>query len=220
MDSPVPEAIGEARWQATLRLAARVMPPDARVLEIGSSDASFQGSVEHSEWSTVDKFGTPDIIADLDGPTAQLPLPDRSVDSIFCTEVLEHLAAGSALVREMARVLTPDGTAIISVPNMVSAKARAYYALGRMPSMAAAGDCGRELGGTGILTDDGWVAGHLVDFNEKRLDAYLRRGGLEVVDRQTIPLYLGTPPNTRIIFPWMPRRLADYIVVAARPAPI
>lgn len=213
----IPEAITKARYIATTRLANRTVASDAQVLEIGSTDASFRSGIRHGQWSTVDKYGTPDMIADLDGLGARIPLPDRSLDAVVCTEVLEHLSAGTTLVREMARVLKRDGVAIVSVPNMVSAKARAYFAIGRMPSMAAAGDCGVELGGTGILTDEGWVAGHVVDFNERRLNAYLRRGGLQVVDRQTLPFYLGRPPKDRILFPWMPRRLADYLVVAARP---
>lgn len=214
----VPEAVAKARWSATLLLAARHVPRTGRVLEIGSTDASFCSAFPGAEWMTVDKYGTPDMIADLDGPSTKIPLPDASVDAVFCTEVLEHLTAGTYLVREMARVLKPSGVAIVTVPNMVSIKARAFFLIERMPSMAAAGDCGRELGGTGILTEQGWVAGHVVDFNAKRLDAYLHRGGLDVVDRATHPFYLGTPPHDRILFPTMPRRLADYLVVAARPA--
>ncbi len=212
-----PDEIGKARWQATIQLASRQVDAGAHVLEIGATDASFRSVVPHAVWQTVDKYGTPDFVADLDGPTAKLPMGDRTLDAVFCTEVLEHLSAGSTLVGEIARVLKPTGVAIVSVPNMVSAKARLKFSLGLMPSMAASGDCGVEMGGTGILVSGRWVAGHVVDFNESRLDAYLLRGGLRVVDRQTLPPFLGRPPRDRLLLPWFPRRLADYVLVAARP---
>lgn len=45
-----------------------------------------------------------------------LPLPDRSVDLVICSHVLEHVGDDRAALRELARVLRPRGVAIIMVP--------------------------------------------------------------------------------------------------------
>jgi SAM-dependent methyltransferase len=57
-------------------------------------------------------YGTPDIV--WDGKS--IPLPDASVDSCLLTEVLEHCPDGAAVLRELARVLKPNGFLFLTVP--------------------------------------------------------------------------------------------------------
>jgi ubiquinone/menaquinone biosynthesis C-methylase UbiE len=45
-----------------------------------------------------------------------LPFESRSFRYILCSEVLEHLEDDDAAVAEIARVMTDDGTAVITVP--------------------------------------------------------------------------------------------------------
>jgi SAM-dependent methyltransferase len=54
------------------------------------------------------------VDADLGGA---LPFADAAFDTIFCTEVLEHLKDPVRCLRELRRVLTPDGRLALSVPN-------------------------------------------------------------------------------------------------------
>jgi ubiquinone/menaquinone biosynthesis C-methylase UbiE len=51
----------------------------------------------------------------LDSP--HLPFADQSVDVVTCFHVLEHVAAESALMSEMARIVAPDGVVLLSTPN-------------------------------------------------------------------------------------------------------
>lgn len=51
------------------------------------------------------------------GDVTKLPFPEKSFTKILCTEVLEHIEADEAALREIHRVLTPGGIAAISVPN-------------------------------------------------------------------------------------------------------
>lgn len=201
------------RFQRTAGILKKEIPPSADVIEIGSDEASFRHLITARSWTTIDKYGNPDIRADIDGPQAQLPLPDSSVDAVICTEVLEHLVGGSTFIRELARVLKPGGAAYITVPNMTSLGNRIKWALGRVPFMAASGDCGHELGGTGVLMDGRWVAGHVVDFNTARLNAYLERGGLRVVKNWSLGASLGSrihlPP--RLVKP----TLSDFVFAKA-----
>jgi predicted SAM-dependent methyltransferase len=59
----------------------------------------------------------PDIWLDLRLP---LPFPDRSVEVAYSSHTLEHLFPDQALalLREMRRVLRPDGVARVAVPDM------------------------------------------------------------------------------------------------------
>lgn len=42
---------------------------------------------------------------------------DHSFDVVVCSDVIEHLESPAMLLREMSRVLRPDGTVIVSFPN-------------------------------------------------------------------------------------------------------
>ena len=53
-----------------------------------------------------------DVLASL----TDLPLGDASVDLLFCYHVLEHIPDDRAAMSEMARVLTPEGLALVQVP--------------------------------------------------------------------------------------------------------
>lgn len=47
-----------------------------------------------------------------------LPFPDWTFDSVLCSQVLEHVPDPVAAVHEIARVLRPGGTLILSVPHL------------------------------------------------------------------------------------------------------
>ncbi len=49
-----------------------------------------------------------------------LPFPDDAFDHVLCTETLEHVPDDAAVLRELLRVLKPDGTLVISVPDEYS----------------------------------------------------------------------------------------------------
>jgi SAM-dependent methyltransferase len=53
-----------------------------------------------------------DVVLDL----TQIDLPDASVDSLLCSHVLEHVDDDLRAMREIRRVLRPDGWALILVP--------------------------------------------------------------------------------------------------------
>ncbi|MEX1255498.1 MAG: class I SAM-dependent methyltransferase [Dehalococcoidia bacterium] len=49
-----------------------------------------------------------------------LPFPDGAFDRVMCTETLEHVPDDGAVLRELLRVLKPDGILVISVPDEYS----------------------------------------------------------------------------------------------------
>ena len=50
----------------------------------------------------------------------RLPVDDHAYDCVVCLELLEHLPRPVDLLAEFARVLKPEGRAIVSVPNPYS----------------------------------------------------------------------------------------------------
>jgi SAM-dependent methyltransferase len=56
--------------------------------------------------------------------TKRLPLENDSVDIMLCTEVVEHLEHPEMLLREVKRVIRPDGFLILTTPNEPSLPSR------------------------------------------------------------------------------------------------
>ncbi len=54
--------------------------------------------------------------ADFCGDAAKLPLADECVDTILCTEVMEHVHHPERAISEFARVLRPGGIIITTAP--------------------------------------------------------------------------------------------------------
>ena len=52
------------------------------------------------------------------GNIQQLPLADRSFDTVFCSQVLEHLPEPRLTLNEFRRILKPGGALILSVPHL------------------------------------------------------------------------------------------------------
>ncbi len=53
----------------------------------------------------------------IKGEVEKLDLPPASFDRVVCTEVLEHTLDPAAILAALARLLRPDGVAVITIPN-------------------------------------------------------------------------------------------------------
>ena len=107
----------------------------------------------------------------LDGQP--LPFTDGNFDFLSCNQVLEHIFETEKLVRELRRVLRPEGLCIISVPNTAAWVNRLLFLFASQP-------LGSELG-TEKVTYGFWPAflqsrlgrfqpsGHIRDFTPRGL---------------------------------------------------
>jgi len=60
---------------------------------------------------------------------AKLPFDDASLDRVTCVEGIEHVVDRHRTLRELRRILKPDGRLLITTPNLLSLRARLAYAL-------------------------------------------------------------------------------------------
>lgn len=68
-------------------------------------------TVEYKE--LFDRTTGPNVVADA----ACLPFPDNQAGSVICTDLLEHVPNDSFVLREIFRVLKPDGLLFLTVPG-------------------------------------------------------------------------------------------------------
>lgn len=97
--------IGSGTGTMTRRLA-RLAGPDAQVLGVEPNAALRRIAEERSVAEGIEvEFRT--------GLVTELPLPDDSIDVVWCERVLQHVPDPDAALREVARVLRPGGRALL-----------------------------------------------------------------------------------------------------------
>jgi SAM-dependent methyltransferase len=125
-------------------LAALEPRPGARLLDLGTSEGEFTGRVAGrlgavsvtgveliEEHAAVARGRGIDVVrADLD---EGLPFEDGAFDVLHANQVIEHVRRTDTFLREIRRVLAPDGLACISTNNLSSWHNVLSLALGFQP---------------------------------------------------------------------------------------
>jgi len=120
--------------------------PGVMVEEVRQRGGTFLGIDLSPEMITEarDNFGTLEGVSFQEGNIEKLDLPDASFDQVICMAVIEYLQTPDKALAEMARVLRPGGTVIITVPKRMHidkvtvAATLPIRALGRMLGMGSA----------------------------------------------------------------------------------
>ena len=119
---------------ALARVVALGLPRGAAVLDApcgdGSLTAALAGHGLVASGADVDeraaaRLGAAFRAVDLNGA---LPWPDASFQAVVSTEGIEHLENRFAFLREVARVLAPGGTLVLTTPNITSLRSRVRFA--------------------------------------------------------------------------------------------
>jgi len=113
-----------ARWD---RAIASLPFRQGRVLDLGCSVGYATAQLRRKGYQAVGVDNSPWCIAwakrlfpageYLLCSAEKLPLADASFDGILCLDVLEHVTAETAAMREIRRLLKPGGTLVLSVPH-------------------------------------------------------------------------------------------------------
>lgn len=104
-----------------------------------------------------------------------LPFKDKSFDTVFALEVIEHLFNYNVFLRDVRRVLKDNGVFVLSTPNIVCLVNRMKILFGLPPSYFGKG------------------SGHVQCFTFKTLKETLSEDGFEIVKGQ--PLFISVPPR-------------------------
>jgi SAM-dependent methyltransferase/uncharacterized protein YbaR (Trm112 family) len=198
-----------------------------RILDIGCGDGAATAllarraaghTVIGADWSVqalelAREQGLAVVRGGIDDPG--LPVPDRSLDVVVFSEVIEHLVDTDAALEEIVRVLRPGGSLLLSTPNLAAWFNRVLLLAGVQPLFtevslrAIHGRPGSE------------VVGHLRVFTRRALLALLSAHGLRTVAVRGAG-YHDTPrvlrPLDRLLRA-VPSLAADLLVHATTPSP-
>ena len=120
-DRPVLDA-GCGTGSQTLRLASRGK-------SVIGTDVSLR--VLRTARASIDAHGLGNRVQLSAGNLLALPFPDGTFPTVLCWGVLMHMPDVAGGVRELCRVLAPNGHLIVSEANAASAQARAFRAARR-----------------------------------------------------------------------------------------
>jgi SAM-dependent methyltransferase len=85
-------------------------------LDVGCGDQPYIPYFQHVSRRTACDFDAKRGEVDFACPADKVPLPDASIDSILCTEVLEHVPDPLAVWNEFYRLLRPGGKVLLTTP--------------------------------------------------------------------------------------------------------
>lgn len=90
-----------------------------RILDLGCGDQPYAKIAERGNFQylgvdlSLEHLPLPDVCAD----SLRLPFRDSTFDTILSTQVIEHVADPSEMMREIRRVLKPSGHVIMTAPQ-------------------------------------------------------------------------------------------------------
>jgi SAM-dependent methyltransferase len=162
-----------------IRLAYRIdafFPNHGRILEIGSGRGTLLHEMANKGWTAIGteySENLADWVEDSIGvrvfPTPELKdccFPDDHFDVVLCYHVLEHLPDPIGTLKEIHRIVQPNGLLVTAVPNIGGLTAR--------------------------LTKNHWfgidVPRHLFHFTPESLKCALTQNGFKIISRSTLSL--------------------------------
>ncbi len=171
------------KMTATIRLgaAARYMPVDARILDVGCSIGATLRSAEKLGWSAsgVDISQAAVDYCCQDGLDAykvddyRLPFDDETFDLVTNWHVIEHMPNVLDAIAEWRRVLKPGGVLMLETP------ASNFYKAKKM----------------GLEHAKFWPPDHVYTFNRENLASMLGKAGYEMLPTHLIGGLTKLQPN-------------------------
>ena len=155
-----------------------------RLLDIGCGDGTFTAllkealgaeeavgiEISSEAITAVEKKGIKAYQLDIDEET--FPFDDAYFNIIYCGEIIEHLFNPDHLLEEVHRVLKPEGTCVMTTPNLAGWPSRFALLLGYQPYPMAVSPSHEGAGKLLMKGSEGqW--GHIRVFTLKALEELL-----------------------------------------------
>ncbi len=116
------------------------------------------------------------MVADVD--SQDLPFSDNMFDAVLAQEVIEHIVDTDHLLEEIRRVMSPDGFAVITTPNLSSWLNRLLLLFGYQPRFTEV-SLRHNVGKPMARRDE--VSGHIRSFAFRSLRELLQVHGFRIV---------------------------------------
>jgi SAM-dependent methyltransferase len=122
---------------------------DMPLLDVGAGTGAFLLRLKKAGYTNLSgvDIAVPKIEIDgvsffeLDLDTGLMPFPDSSIMMITCIEIIEHIESQGHFIKELVRILKPEGSLIITTPNLHSLEARLRFLLnGKLKQFDEKGD--------------------------------------------------------------------------------
>jgi len=186
------DADADAPWHRLLLPHVERLVPGSEVLEIGCGRGGYALRIWRAgprrlvsaDFSAVAVAKATDFLGSSGAGAVEtcvediehMSFPDNSFDVVISCETVEHVSDPGAAIREVARVLRPSGSLLLSTPNYLSLHGlyRGYLRAG-----------GRRF------TEEGQPINNLV--MAPRTARWLKRAGFEIDHRLASGLYLPVP---------------------------
>lgn len=117
--------------EIVLRLVER--EPCGRALDLAAGQGPLSYALAKRGFEVVsadiypDQFRAPGLSCQKLDLNQKTPFPDESFDLILAVEIIEHIEAPRAFLREIFRLLRPGGLAVITTPNISSLPSRLFF---------------------------------------------------------------------------------------------
>lgn len=107
-----------------------------KVIDIGCADGAFLFNIKKRKWDVYGSehsasFATSPYLRDINvhiGDIDRLKADDSSFDVVTLWHVFEHLADPNRYLKEINRILKPNGLLVITLPNIASWQSRLFKA--------------------------------------------------------------------------------------------
>ena len=116
---------------------ARYARPGMRAADLGAGPGAMAARLQSLDWDVlaVDRDASgfaadlPHLSLDFNQPDFAAQLGPGSFALVTAIEVIEHVESPIGFLRNIARLLTPDGVAVLTTPNVDSLPARLKFLL-------------------------------------------------------------------------------------------
>ncbi|MBD2345477.1 class I SAM-dependent methyltransferase [Anabaena subtropica] len=101
-----------------VREAAESLPSTAIILDAGAGNCPYKPLFSHVQYESADfcqfdsEYGEIDYVCDL----TSIPVENNKYDLVICNQVIEHIPEPEATLKELYRVLKPNGQLWLSAP--------------------------------------------------------------------------------------------------------